>query len=83
MAIDGVYDVEVSMPEGKRSMEITLSTKGTLLSGSVKGPFGEHSFSDGSVSGDNVSWTILLKKESDEESHKGFFGKISEFLSDS
>jgi hypothetical protein len=64
MAVDGKYNVEVTMPEGKRSLSIALKTEGNTLSGSIDGPFGEHDFSDGSVKGNDVTWTVKLTPES-------------------
>jgi len=88
MAVDGTYNVEVSMPEGKRSLSITLKTEGNSLSGCIDGPFGKHDFNDGSVTGNDVAWTVVLTPESvetdeDDDSEGGFFSKLGSFLSDS
>jgi hypothetical protein len=88
MAVDGTYDVEVSMPEGKRSLSITLKSEGNSLGGSIDGPFGKHDFSDGSVKGNAVAWTVVLTPESvnteeEGDSEGNFFKKIGNFLSDS
>ncbi|HEY94174.1 MAG TPA: hypothetical protein G4O15_04490 [Dehalococcoidia bacterium] len=88
MAVDGTYNVEVSMPEGKRPLSITLKTEGNVLSGSVNGPFGKHAFGDGKVKGNDVSWKVVLTPESvnageDDDSEGGFFKKLGSFISDS
>jgi hypothetical protein len=88
MAVDGKYNVEVTMPEGKRSLSIALKTEGNTLSGSIDGPFGEHDFSDGSVKGNDVTWSVKLTPESvntddDDDSDGGFFKKLGSFISDS
>jgi hypothetical protein len=88
MAVDGTYDVEVSMPEGKRPLSITLKSEGSSLGGSIDGPFGKHDFSGGSVKGNDVAWTVVLTPESvstgeDDDSEGSFFKKIGNFLSDS
>ncbi len=88
MAVDGKYNVEVSMPEGKRPLSITLKTEGNALSGSVDGPFGKHDFSGGIVKGNDVAWTVVLTPDSvisdeDNDSEVGFFKKLGNFISDS
>ena len=90
MAVDGVYSVEVSMPEGKRSLSIQLQSGGKSVSGYVDGPFGKHAFSGGTVNGDDVSFTVRLRPGQEKKSggspvktEKGFFGKLGGFLSSS
>src|SRR4030042_4478437 len=88
MAVDGTYNVEVSMPEGIRSLSITLKTEGNSLGGTIDGPLGKHDFSGGSVRGNDVAWTVVLTPESvntdeDEDSGGGFFKKLGNFISDS
>ena len=88
MAVDGTYNVEVSMPEGLRTLLITLKTEGNKLGGSIDGPFGKHDFSGGSVKGNDVAWTVVLTPESvntdeDDASENGFFEKLGSFVSDS
>lgn len=88
MAVDGTYDVEVSMPEGKRSLSITLKSEGNSLAGSIDGPFGKHDVSDGSVKGNDAAWTVVLTPESvntdeDGDSESNFFRKLGSFISDS
>lgn len=90
MAIDGKYKVEVSMPEGKRPLSITLKTTGNALSGSIDGPFGKHVFTDGIVKGNDIAWTVVLTPESvgkdkdkDDDSEGGLLKKLGSFVSDS
>ena len=88
MAVDGKYKVEVSMPEGKRSLSIILKTEGNALSGSIDGPFGKHSFRNGRVEGNDIAWRVMLTPESvsktdDDDSEGGFFKKLGSFISDS
>ncbi|MFC1947616.1 hypothetical protein ACFLXY_06835 [Chloroflexota bacterium] len=88
MAVDGTYKVEVSMPEGTRSLLITLKTEGNSLSGSIDGPFGKHDFTGGNVRGNDITWTVVLTPESvnteeDDNSEGGFFKKLGNFISDS
>ncbi|UCD08705.1 MAG: hypothetical protein JSU79_10145 [Dehalococcoidales bacterium] len=88
MAVDGTYKVEVSMPEGFRTLLIILKTEGNTLGGSVNGPFGQHDFKGGSIKGNDVAWTVVLTPESvntdeDDDSEGGFFEKLGSFVSDS
>lgn len=76
------------MPEGTRSLSITLKTEGNSLGGSIDGPFGKHDFSNGSMKGNDVAWTVVLTPESvntdgDDDSAGGFFRKLGNFISDS
>lgn len=61
MAIDGTYDAEISMPAGTRPFKITLKTDGDSLSGTIDGLFGEQPFSEGTVIGDDVSWSVQIQ----------------------
>ncbi len=60
MAVDGVYDVEVSTPMGKRSSKITLKSTGDVLSGTVSSDLGSVNFDGGKVDGNNVSWSVSV-----------------------
>jgi hypothetical protein len=87
MAIDGSYDIEVSMPEGKRTLHIVLKSQGKTLTGFVDGPFGKHSFSEGSINNNEVAWTVILKHQaeetktvSSEKQDAGFFRKLGKFF---
>lgn len=88
MAVDGTYKVEVSMPEGIRSLSIALKTEGNSLGGIIDGPFGKHEFTGGSVKGNDIAWKVVLTPESvntgdDNDSDEGFFKKLGSFISDS
>jgi hypothetical protein len=61
MAIDGTYNVEIDTPMGKQTAKLTLKTEGSALSGSMDSPIGGvNEFSGGTVSGDEVTWSIEL-----------------------
>jgi len=60
MAVDGTYNIEMATQMGTRSGTLTLKTDGNSRSGSYPGPQGERPFSDGTVSGDDVAWTIQV-----------------------
>ena len=60
MAVDGTYNVEMETPMGKQPGKLTLKTDGNSLSGTFSGAQGEQSFSGGTVSGDDVAWSISM-----------------------
>ena len=60
MAVDGTYDITVDTPLGAQSVELTLKTEGSALSGSIDSPMGAQEFSGGSVSGDDISWQMEI-----------------------
>lgn len=60
MAVDGSYNIEMESPMGKRSGKLTLKTDGNSLSGSYAGAQGEQSFEGGTVSGDDVEWSMQV-----------------------
>ncbi len=90
MPVDAAFSAEVEMPEGKKNLLFILKSQGTLLSGSVEGPFGKYSFNNGTFSHNNFDMAVNLKsgneKKQEELSRracKGFFRKIGRFLSES
>jgi len=60
MAVDGSYKVEVDSPMGKQAGTLTLKTDGDALSGTFAGAMGTQSFDSGTVSGDDVAWSIQV-----------------------
>jgi len=60
MAVDGTYSVEVESPMGKQAGTLTLKSDGDALSGSFSGAMGTQSFDGGTVSGDDVAWSITV-----------------------
>ncbi len=61
MGIDGRYDIELATTMGTEPMTLTLKTDGDSLSGTMDGHFGQQSFSGGTVSGNDVSWSVDLQ----------------------
>ena len=61
MPIDGSYDIQLNTMMGPQSITLTLKTDGNSLSGTMDGHFGEQSFSGGMVSGQDISWTVMLE----------------------
>ena len=60
MAVDGTYNIDTESPMGKQSGKLTLKTDGSSLSGSISGAQGEQAFEGGTVSGDNVEWSVQI-----------------------
>ena len=55
MAIDGVYNIEVSSPMGKQTSKLTLKTSGDTLTGIDESSFGAAEL-DGTVNGDEFKF---------------------------
>ena len=45
---------------GAQQVTLTLVSEGSSLSGKLGGPQGEMEFKDGTIDGDNLSWTISI-----------------------
>ena len=60
MAVDGTYNIEVTTPRRTRPFKLTLKTDGDSLSGTHQGPRGERPFSGGTVSGNDVAWSVQM-----------------------
>jgi len=60
MAVDGTYNIEVTTPRGARPSTLTLKTDGDSLSGTYGGQQGEQAFSGGTVSGNDVAWSVQM-----------------------
>ena len=61
MAVDGTYIIEVQTPMGNRPGKLTLKADGDSLSGSFDmGMGGEQAFSEGTVSGDEATWSVSV-----------------------
>jgi hypothetical protein len=58
MAVDGTYNIEVDSPMGRRTGKLELKTDGGSLSGSYTGEAGQQAFDGGTVSGNDVAWSI-------------------------
>jgi len=58
MAVDGKWNVTLTTPRGSRDATLELKTSGAVLSGSWGGPQGTQQFSDGSVEGNNLTWSV-------------------------
>ena len=60
MAVDGTYNIELQTQMGNRPGKITLKADGDSLSGTYNTERGDQEFSGGTVSGDDVAWTVSM-----------------------
>lgn len=60
MAIDGTYNIEMNTPMGTQPGKLTLKTDGDALSGTFSSAQGEQSFQGGTVSGEEIAWSIQM-----------------------
>lgn len=60
MAVDGVYEVEIATPMGKRTTKVTLKSSGEVLSGTVASEMGTVNFDGGKVDSNNVAWSVSV-----------------------
>lgn len=58
MAVDGTYNIEQDTPMGKRAGKLTLKTDGGSLSGTFASEEGENAIADGTVSGEEVAFSV-------------------------
>ena len=62
MSADGDWNVKMDTPMGAQQVTLTLVTDGNKLSGKLAGPQGTMEFTDGTVDGNNLSWTVSLEQ---------------------
>ena len=61
MSIDGRYELELNTMMGKAAVGLDLKAADDFLSGKIDGHFGEASFSDGTIIGNKLAWTMKLQ----------------------
>jgi hypothetical protein len=59
-SVDGAWNVTMNSPMGAQQVTITFATEGDKLSGKLAGPQGEMAFTDGTVDGNNLAWTVKI-----------------------
>ena len=62
MSISGTWNVEISTPMGKQTALLDLTAEGDTLTGTAKQGGETAPIQDGTVSGDNASFTLDLTK---------------------
>jgi len=55
---NGTWKVVMQTPLGAQQMTVHLHTDGSSLSGRAETPFGPQEFTDGTVDGDTLAWTV-------------------------
>ena len=60
MAADGTWNLTLQTPMGERHSTLTLSTAGGALTGKQEAEGNTTEISEGSVSGDSVSWKVSI-----------------------
>ena len=58
--IDGKYDVTTKTPMGDQKGTLTLVADGDALTGTLSGDQGSIDLADGTISGDDLSWTANI-----------------------
>ena len=61
MAVIGTYEITITTPMGTRTHTLILETNNNTLNGTLTGPFGKQSISDGTINGNDISWSVELK----------------------
>lgn len=62
MSIDGNWEVSMNTPMGEQKGTLILKVDGNSLSGKVDTAMGSEEFNDGTVSGNNLEWSIDISK---------------------
>ena len=76
MAVDGTYNIEMQTQMGNMPGKLTLKTDGGSLSGNFSTQMGEQAFSGGTVSGDDLAWSISMSGQMGQI-QLDFKGKVS------
>ncbi len=58
MAIDGKWNLTINTPMGAQSSTLEVASSGASLTGTQTGAQGGQAISNGSVNGDEASWSI-------------------------
>lgn len=62
MSIDGNWEVSMNTPMGEQNGTLTLKADGNTLTGKVDTAMGSEEFDDGTVSGNDLEWSIDISK---------------------
>lgn len=75
--VSGKWKAEFQTPDGQtRTTTFAFKVDGEKLTGSVGGPRGESEISDGKVSGDEISFSVI-RKFNDQEFKMQYKGKVA------
>ncbi len=62
MSADGNWNVKLDTPMGPQQLTLTLVTDGNKLSGKMVGAQGTMEFTDGTVDGNDLTWTVSIQQ---------------------
>lgn len=62
MSIDGNWEVSMNTPMGEQTGTLALKSDGNTLSGKVDTAMGSEEFDNGTVSGNDLEWSIDISK---------------------
>jgi hypothetical protein len=62
MAVDGDWNVKMDTPMGAQQVTLTLVSDGDKLSGKLVGAQGTMEFTDGTINGNDLTWTVSLEQ---------------------
>jgi uncharacterized protein involved in outer membrane biogenesis len=62
MSIDGNWEVSMNTPMGEQTGTLTLKADGNSLSGKMDTAMGSEEFDNGTVSGNDLEWSIDISK---------------------
>ncbi|MCH2415407.1 MAG: hypothetical protein MK195_01425 [Acidimicrobiales bacterium] len=60
MSADGTWNVTLNSPMGAQAGTLELVSDGNTLTGSMSGPQGSMELENGTVDGDNLTWTVNI-----------------------
>lgn len=60
MSADGTWNMNMKTPMGEQAGTLNLTTDGSTLTGSMAGPQGTLEIEEGTVDGNNLSWTVNM-----------------------
>ena len=60
--VDGTWNCTMTSPMGAGSVTLTLRTEGSSLSGTLVSDQGTMEFTDGTVDGNELSWTVSVQQ---------------------
>ncbi len=74
--ITGKWTGKIETPNGSRDVNMTFKVDGAKLTGSVSGRNGDTPIENGTVAGDDISFTVT-RKFNDNEFKTNYKGKVS------
>ena len=60
MSADGTWNCTIDTPMGAQAVTLVLKTDGAKLSGTLSSSMGSMDFTDGTVEGNNLRWTVSM-----------------------